>query len=780
MKLKSLILIALVAAALLSLGGIGYLAFVHKSTSQLMTQASEAIKAGEKKKAKDILAKVVIRDRHNEGAFRLLAELSEEENDYYSSMYFWGEVMVLNPLDKKVLLKFFESAFFGGAGIYAYEKYIINKPTKDLTDPLLYRLCLIALGREDAELSFDIKEELSGRQSPYLALYQVNEALKEGTFNAFSRFAELYGQTESEGVRDCINVVLASDTLSRGELEKAIEHLELITGADPYAKVDATLLRAQCFLAQENVKEARAAFEEVYQMQRANIPLLLTCVELAFTDNDREAILKMTEELNVASKAGLALDYYLRALVASLAEENEKALQYINLAGSFQNRMVGRILKFKLASDLKDIKNAAESAQMLASAELPTKLKEVLQQHLLELISAAEKAEETEAANSLAAALLVIAPEHPIAVGYAMVQSLNSQDYAAAVRYADVLLKGNPVSDPAFEAKCIAYFGLRMYNEGYALTEAKLGQDPTSHVAAIFQARFASNSGRTEKAVQRYTEAAPYVAVEICEEAGNYIISSGQNPEEFIKSLESSEDPTKQMLAKGLLARLAMIENDTAKAESFLREAIALYPQAPGVRSALATLLYSLDRKEDARTVLEEAIQDNPNTDDLKVRLAALLLESDSREDQQKILTLLKDICVPQQKDGFPYAVLSAAQAALGQSEQAMQSALRADELGNGGSEAPYQLGLRYLEKRRYIEAIEPFRRAMQAGPNDARIPDVLVKAYNGAAAEADTDLLKKSYSEEVLKIQPTDETALEVLKKANEALEAAAAAVNE
>ena len=79
MKFKSIVLVALLLAALLSMGGIAYLAFVHKSTSHLMTQAAEAIKAGEDKKAKEVLSDVISRDPYNENAYRILAELSAKE-----------------------------------------------------------------------------------------------------------------------------------------------------------------------------------------------------------------------------------------------------------------------------------------------------------------------------------------------------------------------------------------------------------------------------------------------------------------------------------------------------------------------------------------------------------------------------------------------------------------------------------------------------------------------------------------------------------------------------
>jgi hypothetical protein len=88
------------------------------------------------------------------------------------------------------------------------------------------------------------------------------------------------------------------------------------------------------------------------------------------------------------------------------------------------------------------------------------------------------------------------------------------------LKYAESLLKQNPANNPAFEAKCIALFAQETLPGWDSLDRNQTATGTDEPLGAIFQARFASNSGQTEMAIQRYTEAAPYVPVEICEEAG--------------------------------------------------------------------------------------------------------------------------------------------------------------------------------------------------------------------------------------------------------------------
>ena len=782
--MKKTLLIVLLAIALISVIGVGILAFTHKSTSQLLSEATAAIKAGENQKAMDLLGKVVAKDRNNEDAYKMMAELSEKESDFYSSAYYWFHAATLDPLDKTLLVNAYKASILGGVSAYAYQKYKSQPVGEALSDDILYRLAILGLRTADNETFTQIKEIMQLKQSPYVDLLSLQEKVFSNQENVSGEFVKLAEQVQSPGVKDCLNVILASMEMGKGNIAKAKEILDTVSGADPFASVDATMLKGQCAFSEGNITEARKYFEEVYQKQKSNIPLLLSCLELAYTDGDKEDIEKLKGNLNISTKAGMTLDYYIRALIASLEDNDKDALQYIKLSGAFQDRAVGRILEFKLACNENDMDGVEESAKRLAERALPPKLKDALVQHLLMMIKKAEDANDHAHAASFARSLYQMDPEQPVGLGYEMINSATSGDYAAALSYSSKLLTINPQSMPAFETKAVALLGLKRYKEGATFARSFMEQNPTNNlvIPMVFLARFDAGQGDIKAAAKDYESVAAVVPLNIAEEAGVFLINSGQDCENFFKILEETNDPDKKMLAMGLRARLAVKQNKPDEAVDYLKKDIELHPENVGLYAALASLYYSIDKKDLTRKVLEDGIKAVPDSADLKIRLAALLLESDNKDDFQQVVATMTPVCTLDQKNGLYFAILSSAQAKLGLTEEALKSALRGDELGSpGGSVEPvYQLGLRYMERRRFDDACKVLTRAFHAAPKDERVVEALTESFEESLKAASSPLVKKEIAENALSLLPDNETAKNALKEAEEALDAAAAAAAE
>ena len=779
--MKKILLIALLAIALISLVGVIFLAFVNKSTTQLLSEASVAMKAGENQKAMELLGKVIRKDRHNEDAYKMLAEISEKDNDFYSSAYYWFEVAALDPLDKSFLNNAYRASLLSGMNAYVYQKYK-NQPVGDnLSDDILYRMAMTGLRVGDTETVTQIKEILTVHNSPYKDLLSLQEKVFVEQANVSEDLKNLTEQVQSPGVKDCLNVILASVEMSKGNIEKAKELLDTVNGDDPFAKLEATMLKGQCFFAEGNITEARKYFEEVYQKQKSNIPLLLSCLELAYADADKEDIEHLKGHLNVSSKTGLALDYYIQALLASLDDNDKDALKYIKLSGAFQERSVGRILEFKLACNENDIESAAESAKSLSERNLPPKLKEALIQHLQMMIKNAEDAKDHEHAVSLAQSLYRIDSNQPIGIGYEMVNAATSGDYTGALVCADKLLGIDPVNMPAFETKAVSLLGLKRYKDGAAFVRDFMEKHPTNNLVlpTVFLARFDAGQGAIQAAAKEYESVAAVVPLSIAEEAGVFLINNGQDCENFFKILEETNDPDKKMLAMGLRARLAVKKNNAEEAVDYLKKAMESHPENIGLYAALASLYYSIDKKDMTRKVLEDGIKAVPDSTDLKIRLAALLLESDNKDDFKQVVATMEPVCTPDQKNGLYFAILSSAQAKLGLADEAMKNALKGDELGSpGGSVEPtYQLGLRHMERRRFDEAIKVLTRAFQMAPKDERVIEALSQSFEESIKAASSPVLKKSLAEEALRLLPDNEVAKTALKEAEEALDAAAKA---
>ena len=785
--MKKILLIALLAIALISLVGVVFLAFVNKSTAQLLSEASVAMQDGENQKAIELLGKVIRKDRHNEDAFKMLAEISEKDDDFYSAAYYWFEAAALDPLDKSLLNNAYKASLLSGMNAYAYQRYK-NQPVGDsLSDDILYRLAMTGLRVGDTETSTQIKELLVVRDSPYKDLLFLQDLLfmrGSGVSDqqiAADDFAKLAEQVQSSGVKECIYVILASTEMSKGHIDKAKELLDMVNGDDPFAKLDATMLKGQCVFSEGNITEARKYFKEVYQKQKSNIPLLLSCLELAYTDGDKEDIEHLKGHLNVSSKTGLALDYYIRALLASLDDDDKEALKYIKLSGAFQDRVVARILEFKLACNENDIESVAESAKSLSERSLPPRLKEALIQHLQIMIKNAEEAKDHEHAVSLAQSLYRMDSNQPVGIGYEMVNAATSGDYTGALVCADKLLGIDPGNMPAFETKAVSLLGLKRYKDGAAFVRNFIEKHPTNNLVLpmIFLARFDAGQGDIQAAAKEYESVAAMVPLNIAEEAGVFLINNGQDCENFFKILEETNDPDKKMLAMGLRARLAVKKNNAEEAEAYLKKAIESHPENIGLYAALASLYYSIDKKDMTRKMLEDGIKAVPDSTDLKIRLAALLLESDNKDDFKQVVATMEPVCTQDQKNGLYFAILSSAQAKLGLVDEAMKSAIKGDELGSpGGSVEPtYQLGLRHMERRRFDEAIKVLTRAFQTAPQDERVVEALSQSFAESIKGTSSPVLKKALAEEALRLLPDDEVAKTALKEAEEALDAAAKA---
>ena len=79
----------------------GYLSFAYDETSDKLIQAKQELELGNKNKAYDIYFSIIAKDTSCEEAFRALANLAQERQNYKDAAYFWLMVSNLNPPDSQ-------------------------------------------------------------------------------------------------------------------------------------------------------------------------------------------------------------------------------------------------------------------------------------------------------------------------------------------------------------------------------------------------------------------------------------------------------------------------------------------------------------------------------------------------------------------------------------------------------------------------------------------------------------------------------------------------------
>ena len=774
--MKKIILIVILTITLLTICIIGYLSVVYKSTSSQMSQAHTAAEKGDYPRTINLLQQVLKKDPSSEDANRLMAETLEKNENYETSCYYWFVTSTLNPLDKSLPEKAYRAAFLSGQFAYALERATLQMPPASLSDPLFYRLGITAKASRNQKILEAVKEIMIQKQSPYLALLELDEESPD----KIEQIRQIGESSISQGVKDTVYFMLGANVFLSGGRSNALEYLDQIAGADECALISSYLVKADCLVSMGEMEEAYENYSRVYKTRPSDIELLLRTVEIGFMLNDAEKVERFRLNLNSSSKLGLSVDYYIQSLASTIRGETKKALQFLELGDPYRNRPVGRLLKFRLAFDLKDYSLAAEAAQILAEETLSSEFRDYTERYLSILVTELYdrlKAEyegqqaisktEREILFSLAQSLYKVAPQNSLALHLVMNKALEDNDYQLVLIYAEELLKQNPQMSLAIRSKLQALEELNRFNDGVSYTRAYLKDHPEDPIVTLYGARFEAAMGNTAEAVRLFNLVLPQVPLTVCEEIGNYYIRSEIDLTHFIQVMQDSKDENKILLANGILAKKAAADGDIISAEAYLRKALEINPAAPGVRTALASILYEANKVLEAQVILEEGLKLNPDSFELKVRLASLFLEIGQEPDWQKGIDIISPLCTNQQDNGFPFAILSALYAKQGKLNDAMEAAIKANSLPCDGNEGALQLGMRYLERNNPKEAVEVFTRVFYADSENIRAQEGLLNGYRMLIEDQEADLSqRKAYADALLKLMPENEYGKEVLQK--------------
>ena len=81
-----------------------YFSFDYDETSDKLVQAKQELELGNKNKAYDIYFSIITKDTSCEEAYRALANLAQERQNYKDAAYFWMMVSNLNPPDTQAII----------------------------------------------------------------------------------------------------------------------------------------------------------------------------------------------------------------------------------------------------------------------------------------------------------------------------------------------------------------------------------------------------------------------------------------------------------------------------------------------------------------------------------------------------------------------------------------------------------------------------------------------------------------------------------------------------
>ncbi len=205
-------------------------------------------------------------------------------------------------------------------------------------------------------------------------------------------------------------------------------------------------------------------------------------------------------------------------------------------------------------------------------------------------------------------------------------------------------------------------------------------------------------------------------------------------------------------IALGGLAKLLLQRGDTAGALPFL-ERFAQRQPAVGPLMVLSAIYLARGRENDATAAVRQAVALDRSNSELTLRLAGMLLEQGHADQAEPYL---QELVRRDPGSAISLALLSLAQADLGESQEAMTDAEHAIRYGGENQSVYFYVGRAMAVAHRNDLAEEYLGRAVTLEPRDADATTELakVKAMLGKRGEA-SDLFRRA-----LRLAPNDSAA--------------------
>ena len=764
--MKKAALVLIIAVTLLTAGVLLYLGLRQKSSPHTLPQAAELVRVKNYDAAKKALADIVKTDPGNEDAFKLLAKIAENTNDYFGAAYFLDRLSALNPLDRSYVKAMFENMMIARTDGILASRYIQYADSPEMTDRIRYNAAVAFRSLGFSNKAAEIRKIFEAEKSPYARLLDADTAVARSN----AAVAEsLYRQIikENPEIVDFAEFGLARCALLRGDKTAALEALNKIKGDFPELKGEILSTRAAISMLEKKPREALDYMKRACAVMRADPRLALACAELAFSQNDARTIDEFRKQTNTANKESLFLSYYLEALELAVKKDYAGARAKLLMSGEYAKRPVAAILAFTIAADLNLPDDAVDAFGRLPK-NLPPKVKSTVAAKLDELLL--KNKDNLTDAEKISAAVLLVSPRSELALRTMLTALLRDGKFADAISYSRELLKISPDDPQGLQSLAISLANTGGFEEGWKLSQ-KMANSPDADVfwlvyAALFAAERNDGENTARYAVASISKYSPPVQLVFMLGSRTIAESPKADAEKFIALLGSKSENAYKCVAKILGAQLAAKNKDFDAAERLCAQASEIIPQFELPYVMLAAI--RLDRNEvaNAKEAMETALAKNPNSPTLKLKYAALLSETGNADDAEKARDIANALISSNSASGATYAVLSQSLAGLGQKEPALEAARRAETLAPANPEVLIQLGRRLSESELWDKSFATLLRAARIS-KDARIRPALEKSLEKAAALAPSAQYALSLAESALRVIPNSETAKKISEDA-------------
>ena len=717
--MKKIIIIFSCACTLCAFGALAYFIFVHRSVVDYLTLAQTARRDGDIKTAEENFLEVIRRDKVNETAYIALAEIAEKNKKLAWAASYWGTAARLNPLSKRLREKYIKALL----EIYqdaVVVKQLGRKKVTSLSDFELYALTKASRSqnpRNETKKLLALLLKRSPKDSKVILLHANILLACRKPEEAGKLFTSLVNCKDKE-IRTSALIGLGNIDLIFKKTKEAGVNYKKAAESTPDS-LQALMTFADYNLTYGKTKLAESQYQKLHKRFPKNLIITIKLAEIYAGKKNVLAIKKLLSHINVNNQTVVAAKYYLRAMLAYIANDPKKLKENLGFCKVFRLRPLYVYLQFPEILASNDISSIRRHVAVLLRINDSTIAKTDLCSRIERLAMENFKKNEFKKSAALAMIMQEMLPEKPELTHLAMVSAYYQQQWKKAVVEADKFNKIRPDSLDYLSIKGRSLLYLNEAKKALPLLKKLTVLTPKNPETWFWIAQ-------ASQLLNRQGDVDAYVGKMLRLSKGSHAIidpaviffTTQKNmkiADKIAKYLQSSNNKTFDAMAWSIKAQVAQKNKKWQEAVKYLLKAYEL-----GKNTDM--LLYIVDiyleqgKYDKALEYITIVLKDKPNDPKAVFRQAVIAQEL---KDYEQAIKLYEKLLKKYPQWSIVLVNLSDIMAIKGKTRKALNFAQRAQEKAPHWLRAKHCLALRELDSENYTAALRDFNLLLRQYPTN-------------------------------------------------------------
>ena len=750
---KNIIIISCICI-ICAFGTLAYFIFIHRSVADYLELGQAAMRKGDIKAAEKFFLEVTERDKANEAAYKALAEIAEKDKRPSWAARYWGIAASLNPLSKEIRGKYIKSLLKANR-YYTITEELEGKDIANLSDYELYALTKANFFKNNITATKRLLAALLKRspEDPKAILFKARFLLATGNPQEAKKIFTSLVNCPDKTIKTNALIGLGHVDIALRKIKKAGVYYKKAVKSSPGA-MEALMILADYNLNSDNQKLAEAQYEELHKKLPENIIVTVTLAEIYARNKKAASIKKLLNAVKTTNQVTIAAKYYLRALLAYIANDPEKLKENLGLSKIFSKRPLYTYLQFQEILASNDVKSIGNHVAALLAVNNSLKARTDLVNQIKKVAIENFKNNKLEKAAALAAIMKKLLPREAAVTHLAMVCAYEQKKWRKAISEANDFNKLSPNTLDYLSIKGRSLLYINEAEEALPLLKKLTVLTPKKPEVWLWAAQAYQLLGKQkeiDKCIGKMLQLANN-SHSIIDPAVSFFLSRNnkKTSNKIADHLLLSKDKTFMAMAWSIKAQTAQDWQSAVKclikAYNFKKDNdILLY---------IADIYLQYKKYNEAMQYVTKALKDSPDSPKVLFR-QALIFQGLKNYDQA--VKIYKNLLKQYPKWSLVLVNLSDIMAIKGKKQEALAFARKAQDKSSSWPRARLCLGLRELDCEHYSSALTIFESLIKQEPNNKIIKKAVLRCLVPIIKE---NIEKKYFMHAKLRLRQLKQTA--------------------